>query len=56
MEAVAKLKKSKKANSTKESQRSDLSKIFGVAKGRIFYDDSIFNLGTRRKKVCNDIS
>ena len=56
MEAVAKPKKSRKATSTKESQRSDLSKIFGVAKGRIFFDDSIFNLGTRREKVCNGIS
>ena len=56
MEAVAKTKKPRKANSTKEKQRSDLSKIFGVAKGRIFFDDSIFNLGTRREKVCNGIS
>ena len=56
MEAIPKPKTPKRANSTKKRKGSDLSKIFGVGKGKMFYDDSIFNLGKRSEKVCNDIS
>ena len=58
METVTKQRAQKKSNHTKEMPErkgSDLTKIFGIGKGKIFYDDSIFNLGKRRERVCNGI-
>ena len=56
MESTTKQKTPKKLKGMPERKGSDLSKIFGIGKGKIFYDDSIFNLGKRRERVCNGIS
>jgi len=51
METAVKKEKPKKCKPQKTPRYSDLSKIYGVLKGQIFCDDSIFNLGERRVKV-----
>jgi len=51
METAAKTTKPKKYKVEKKLQYSDLSKIYGVLEGKIFCDDSIFNLGKRRVRV-----
>jgi len=56
METTTKPKKASSKKGMPERKGSDLSKIFGIGKGKIFYDDSIFNLGKRRERVCNGIS
>ena len=59
METIAEPKTQRKASVTKKTPKrrgSDLSKIFGIGKGKIFFDDSIFNLGKRRERVCSGIS
>jgi hypothetical protein len=51
MEPVAKPKVQKKATFNKgmpERKGSDLTKIFGWGKGKISYDESIFNFGKRK--------
>jgi len=50
MKTAVKTPKPKKYNVEKKLQYSDLSKIYGVLEGKIFCDDSIFNLGKRRYK------
>jgi hypothetical protein len=48
METAVTKEKPKKSRVVKKTpQYSDLSKIFGVAKGKIFYDESIFGFGKR---------
>jgi len=49
METTVTKEKTKKIKTEKRPRYSDLSKIFGVAKGQIFYDESIFNF--RKKRV-----
>lgn len=54
MKPVTEPKTQRKASVTKKAPKrkgSDLSKIFGVAKGQIFYDESIFNFGKRKVTV-----
>ena len=54
METITKQKTQRKGSSTKEMPErkgSDLTKIYGIGKGKIFYDESIFNLGKRRERV-----
>ena len=51
METAVKTPKPKKYKVEKKLQYSDLSKIYGVLEGKIFCDDSIFNLGKRRVRV-----
>jgi hypothetical protein len=50
METTVK-EKPKKVKTEKRPRYSDLSKIYGVAKGQIFCDDSIFNLGRQKVTV-----
>jgi len=51
METAVKTEKPKKSKVEKKLQYSDLSKIYGVLKGKIFYDESIFNFGKRKVTV-----
>ena len=51
MELPVKTEKQKKTKTAKKLQYSDLSKIYGVLEGKIFYDESIFNLGKRKVTV-----
>jgi hypothetical protein len=54
METITKQKTPKKTNSIKKMPArlgSDLTKIFGWGKGRISYDESIFNFGKRKVTV-----
>jgi len=51
METAVKTEKPKKSKPQKTPRYSDLSKIYGVAKGQIFYDESIFNFGKRKVTV-----
>jgi len=51
METTVETEKPKKNKTTKKLQYSDLSKIYGVLEGKIFYDEAIFNFGKRKVKV-----
>jgi hypothetical protein len=52
METTVKTEKPKKVKTGKKTSKvSDLSKIFGVAKGQIFYDESIFNFGKHKVTI-----
>jgi len=52
METAVKTPKPKQNNVNGKTQKySDLTKIYGVGEGKIFCDDSIFNLGKRRVRV-----
>jgi len=51
METTVTKEKPKKNKTGKRPRYSDLSKIFGVAKGQIFYDESIFNFRNKRATV-----
>jgi hypothetical protein len=52
MKTAVKTEKPKKTKVVKKApQYSDLSKIYGVLKGKISYDESIFNFRTRKVTV-----